>query len=333
MITPVALCHRTAWLYHHAPRREEVRARLADYRSWDEGLGERDVAERIRRFLLDCGVPARELDVLDVLSSQVYERGRGDDFCFHVLGGRSWEGLLVHASLDIYVVDEPLCLVQAAEWMSPAALLEYAFELCGDYEQHYSERGWDYVEASHRHTAAGLAGCVEELAGMRGAKRARQALSRARDGSRSPMETALALMVVSPRSDGGLGYRGIVMNERVDVPRDLRRHYSSPYYLLDVYAPGHHAALEYDGDDHAGLGRRTHDVDRASALAGMGIEVRNVTAQHFSRQLELHRVLTWFADRLGLRVDMDADFQRRQNALREFAIRRWAGRPCCERRP
>lgn len=115
------------------------------------------------------------------------------------------------------------------------------------------------------------------------------------------------------------------MNERVNVPRELRKHYSSLYFELDIFAPGHNAALEYDGDDHASLARRTHDVDRASALASMGIEARNVTAQHFSRQLELHRVLAWFADRLGLHIDIGADFQRRQNALREFAIRRWRG--------
>ena len=323
MITPIALCHRTAWLYHHAPRREEAHVRLADYLTWEDGLSERAVAERVRRFLLDCGVPARELGAIDVLSSRAYERGRGEDFCFHVLGGRTWKGLLVRASSDIYVVDEPLCLVQAAEWMSPAGILEYSFELCGDYEQLYSEDGWSYVEAPRRHTVAGLLARVEEMRDVRGARKARQALGRVMDGSRSPMETALALMVVSPRSDGGLGYRGAVMNERVDVPRELRKHYSSPYFELDIYALRHDAALEYDGDDHASLARRTHDVDRASALASMGIETRNVTSQHFSRQLELHRVLAWFADRLGLHIDMGVDFQRRQNALREFAIRRW----------
>lgn len=137
------------------------------------------------------------------------------------------------------------------------------------------------------------------------------------------METALAMMVVAPRSLGGLGYSGVVMNERVDVPRELRRHYLSPYFELDVFAPRHNAGLEYDGDEHARLDRRTHDVDRASALGDMGYEVRNVTARHFSRQLELHRVLVWFADRLRLRVNMDDGFQRRQNELRKFAIRRW----------
>ena len=247
------------------------------------------------------------------------------DFCFHVLGGRAWEGLLVRASFDIYVVDEPLCLVQAAEWMSPAGLLEYAFELCGDYEQVYGEDGWSYVEKPREHMAVELLARIEAMSGVRGARKARQALGRAMGGLCSPMETALALMVVSPRGDGGLGYRGTVMNKRVNVPRELRKHYSKPCFELDIFALGHNAALEYDGDDHASLARRTHDVDRASALASMGIEARNVTARHFSRQLELHRVLAWFADRLGLHIDMDADFQRRQNALREFAIRRWRG--------
>lgn len=323
MITPVALSHRTAWLYHHSAGREVVRRRVDSYGTRDEGLGERGVAVRIRRFLLDCGVSGRELGVLDVLSSRTYERGTGTDFRFHVLGGRSWEGLLVHAAPDAYVADEPLCLVQAATWMSELELLEYAFELVGDYEQILGENGWTYVERPRRHTKKSLAVALDGLASVRGVAMARRALSRACEGSRSPMETALAMMVVAPRPLGGLGYRGAVMNERVDVPRELRRHYSSPYFELDVFAPRHHAALEYDGDEHARLDRRTHDVDRASALGDMGYEVRNVTARHFSRQLELHRVLAWFADRLGLHIDMDADFQRRQNALREFAIRRW----------
>lgn len=323
MITPIALSHRSAWLYHHAYRRADVLRRVDSYGSWDDGLGERGVAERVRRFLLDCDVPGCELDVLHVLSSRPYERGGGADFRFHVLGGRSWDGLLVHAAPDVYVADEPLCFVQAATWMSELELLEYAFELVGDYEQLLGENGWTYIERPRRHTKVTLAADLDGLSGVRGVARARRALGRACEGSRSPMETALAMMVVAPRSAGGLGYAGIVMNERVDVPRELRRHYSSPYFELDVYAPRHGVGLEYDGDDHARLDRRTHDVDRASALGDMGYEVRNVTARHFSRQLELHRVLAWFADRLHLRINMDDAFQRRQNELRKFVIRRW----------
>ncbi len=323
VITPVVLSHRTAWLFHHAPDRDAIQRQMRDYRSWDEGLYEKDIADRIRRLLIDCGVPSSELDIFELLSSRCYERGNTSDFRFHVMDGRSWEGLLTRASADIYVVDEPLCLVQAATWMSPNELLEYAFELCADYESQFSDEGWGYVGLPARYTPEELLEKMAELAGVRGVYKARTALGQVKAGARSPMETALAMMVTAPRSRGGLGYPGIVLNDRVDVPSGLRRHYSSSYFELDICAPRHGVGLEYDGGDHAELGRRTHDVDRASALAAMGYEVRNVTSRHFSRQLELHRVLAWFADRLSLNIDMDAEFQRKQNELREFVIRRW----------
>lgn len=137
------------------------------------------------------------------------------------------------------------------------------------------------------------------------------------------METALALMVVLPKRQGGLGYSDIAMNQRLDIPASLKTSMSSKYLEADLFSKKAGVVIEYDGENHGELKRRTHDADRTGALELMGYKVRTLTSRHFSGKLEMHRAMNGIAKMLGVRPDVSADFQERQSALRERLIEGW----------
>lgn len=320
MDTPVILSHRTAWLLHHAPRRKQAVEQARQQDIFEPDLKACGIAVRLRTFLLACGIDESELDRIDTLVYFSHDRQRTPAIRSHVLGRIPDSRHLLGVAKGLLVVDEELCYLQAATWMVPLELVEYGFEVCGNYETRLGE---NYVELPARTSKAELASTIAELPRVRGAKRARQALSLVRDRSRSPMETALALAIMLPAESGGLGYKDIEMNRSVPIPGNMRRLCPSDHLDVDIYAPSVGAGVEYDGSAHAELERRTRDADRASVLGAMGIPSRTITAGHFASQLGFHRALLGVARLLGVEGRTDAEFQRRQNDLRMWLIRSW----------
>ena len=187
----------------------------------------------------------------------------------------------------------------------------------------YGDQG--YIEAAPLASVDGIRQAMSLMGGVRGSKRADRALVRVRDGARSPMEAAVALLVMLPKDRGGLGYLGIEMNHGLAVPDSLRSVYAHPSIELDIYAPHRRLDIEYDGSAHSGLDRRTHDADRASVLAAIGINTRTLTARHLANQLELYRALGGIASLLDVPYPSSAEYQHAQNDLRSKLIGGWKG--------
>lgn len=324
MDVPVVLSHRTAWLFYHAPNRAAVMASERDYGVGELGITPRQVGERVRAVLLDCGVPREELTTLDVITSFAPDRPRARGFATHALGSLLTADHVTGIVPGLMVVDASLCFLQAATWMSYLELIEFGYELCGDYEVPLRSASEDYVERGALGSRAELLGTVSQYDAARGAKLARRALVRIRDHSRSPMETAAAMAIVVPKKLGGLGYRGIVLNKRVDIPPKLRNLSSSTYYELDIYAEKFRYGIEYNGGRHSESRRRAHDAERTGVLDAMGITVQVLTKGQFSSQLAFHRAVNTIARNLDVRLNPTPAFQRAQNALRQFVIRGWS---------
>lgn len=104
--------------------------------------------------------------------------------------------------------------------------------------------------------------------------RARRALSLAADGSRSPMETALFLMLTLPIEMGGYGIAKPVLNKPVPVQLD------KDDLIPDLLWEEHGLVVEYQSDEfHESKGRdRTdHDIMRANELRAEGYQVLEAT--------------------------------------------------------
>lgn len=327
MDLPVVLSHRTAWLYYHAPHRTDVLASKEDFGIARIGIRLHTVAERITRFLAACGVPDSELREIDVLSSFSFMRANSDPFKPHAHGAVITENDVYEVVPGLCVVREELLFVQAATWMNPLELIAFGYELCGLYRLPLEDTDAEpYRPCDAKTTRDKLLACIRGHKGLRGVKRARIALTRVRDRARSPMETAVAMMIVLPRKLGGLGYRDIRMNERLEVPADVRPLTTSSFFEVDLYAPRRRVGVEYDGEVHAEPTQRSRDAERLSALAAMGVHIHVITQGQFAEQLALHRALNAVARDLSITCEATPEFQRAQNELRKGIIRSWAKR-------
>lgn len=220
------------------------------------------------------------------------------------------------------VVDEGMCFVQAGSWMSEPEQLEYGYEICARYHLNHLSAG-EYIEMGQRCTVADLITYCSENRCRQGVARAAAVLKRVRDGARSPMETATAILIVAKRSQGGLGYTKIELNHRVDVPSEFKHLAKAGYFEIDVYAPASGTGIEYNGSDHLDKQRSASDAERMTVLGALGFRMIVLTGTQFAHQLQLHRTMNAIALAMGLKCDRSEAFQKRQNDLREFVIRNW----------
>ncbi len=136
-------------------------------------------------------------------------------------------------------------------------------------------------------TLASLAEVLEAL-GSRGysqaVHRAQKVRELAFDGSASPMETSLALLLTLPLEFGGFGLPRPQLNVPIDVSISGGRMTVTPDFLWREQR----VALEYDSDEfHVNKGREQagRDALRANALLAVGYRVFRATTQ-MTRTLE-----------------------------------------------
>ena len=334
MDVPICLSHKTAWLLYHAPGRFEALERKYDYGIHAAAPMPKRLADCVVRFLEDCGVSARELDAIDALVSFAFERSHsGGRFRTHSLGMPVFADYLVELVSGLLMVDPRLCFVQAASWLNELELIEFGYELCGSYELPiHTAAAWarpcgggevEYTARRPLTTRAALQKFVKSNSGLKGSRAAEKALVRVRDGSRSPMETATALAIVMPRCRGGLGFKGVELNRRIDIPDEFRNLTTSSYFEVDIFAPRRNAGVEYDGGTHEEATRRAHDVERLATLNAMGVSVQTLTKSQFANQLAFHRAMNAVARMFGCKAGSSIEFQRAQNELRQALIRNW----------
>ena len=347
MDMPIVLSHRTAWLYHNVARLQTPVSSACDHSEQlvlvcadgihdelrvpspppvDIGLHGKLKAscaiEVIRDHLVDLGIDRGELDRIDILHSFDFERPGAKTVCCHAFGDLIPADHLIEIARNLFVVDEAMCFAQASSWMSELEQLEYGFEICARYHLDHLHPG-GFVEMPERYRAEDLVEFCELFRSHRGVRRALRIARRVRDGARSPMETALAIMVVAKRSQGGLGYCKIELNHRIDIPASFKHLTRAEYCEIDLFAPVVNGGLEYNGSDHLSRERSSRDAERLAVLTAMGYKIVILTGTQFANQLQMHRALNNVATLLGIVCDRSEEYQKLQNELRTFVIRNW----------
>lgn len=240
---------------------------------------------------------------------------------------------------SVFAIDEEkcvaspeLCLVQMANSLPLAKLIELGLELCGS----YSIPDRDLTESSlfsDNKTVYGLppitnvgriTSFIEQASGISGLRLARRALDYLQNGSASPMETVLTLLLTLPYRLGGYGLPQPRLNARVK-PSPITRGYKEgkAYYALDLYWHEARIAVEYDSDlHHTGADRINEDSMRRTDLALMGINVITVTRQQVYGIADFDRVANLLASHLrtNLRHDRNPTFTDSRRKLRESLL-------------
>lgn len=322
MDAPIVLSHKTAWLYYQASG--------VDALGKDRNLPAltptqrtpRSFAKSIRKTLTACGVDEDRLDKLDILISFPEERTQSAAFRPHSYGAIIPAAELVSIAPGLLVVHPSLCFLQSASWMSEYEQLEFAYELCGNYLGPQLDQS-GYTKSSSLDNVRHLREAAKNHPNMKGIKQTRRVLRMVKDNSRSPMETALAMMLAEDRTRGGLGFRSFDLNKRVDIPLKYKKCSANGYFEIDLLTQAQRFAIEYDGQYHNEFLRRAHDAERLSVLRLMGYQTQTITAAQFSSQLGLNRSLNAICQTLGISVNSSAGFQKAQNELRKFVIRNW----------
>ena len=218
-------------------------------------------------------VSGPELAIIQLCSAQ----GKLDALLdAHVEAVRAEERVIAEAGLD----ERPTC-DPPLEWERIRRLVAATLVTCefaGTYR--LAGHGGVTYHAAPLTTIKRLRCCAGEIGDFQGTRRARRVCDIAFDGSASPMETAVALILTLPLDFGGYGLEKPLLNHAIDVSgwRDVPLGVDA--ITPDLLWPDQRIVLEYDSaefhprDDVSRLGK---DASRANALTALGWRVFRAT--------------------------------------------------------
>ena len=165
-------------------------------------------------------------------------------------------------------------------------LVKIGLELCGSYS------GWKLPSATRRSQRREEQGCtfdvpyvlqarhlrkfVERVAGHDGAVGARQAARFVLDGSASPMETAVYLLLCLPKRVGGYGLPKPQLNPKLTITNPSGTETIERY--PDLFWEGANIDVEYNSDEeHSGEWSRYRDSRREVELTVADVRVLPLT--------------------------------------------------------
>lgn len=179
--------------------------------------------------------------------------------------------------------------------------LLHGYQLCGTHA--LAEVSGGIVQRPPLASTADLGSFINRHPGLRGTRIARNRLRHLRDGSASPMESALALRLLLPKKKDGLGIPSLVLNHCIEIPTQLQRSAGCRRFRLDVFIPEANIGVEYDSDAfHTASEKISCDAVRRNILEGLGIRMITVTRRQLIDADEFHGVAESINALLGRRV-------------------------------
>lgn len=255
---------------------------------------------------------------LHVLVSNDAARRSSREAVSHVQGGALPPGSVLDSCNGFCVCSPELTFVQMATVFSLARLIELGFELCGTYDA----ADGDVRECMPLASVDKLASYVASLGRVHGKRKAARALRYVADGSASPRETTLTMLLCLPYALGGYGIEMPLLNRRIDLTRRARRIAGRNYLVCDLFWPDAMLDVEYDGGQHADPEHMSKDSMRRDALLSMGITVVTVTKWQLDDGGSFNGIAHMVAQRLGKQLRYkDPEFTRASLALRSELLR------------
>lgn len=200
-------------------------------------------------------------------------------------------GSLISIDHDLYVICPELVVIQIAGRSDVDAidLAQIIMELCGTYSLYPSlEKEARSCSCSYGlQPVMAIATLRKYMQQTRLTKKGRQTLSAALclvcEGSASPAETGLALMLSRAVDCGGYGFGSPLCNARLDFPDDMTEYASCGHYTIDLFWQDCLAGIEYES--------ATFHFDPLAGLPREGLTWGQVDAWRasFIRKAELDR--------------------------------------------
>ena len=221
--------------------------------------------------------------------------------------GKTPDGCFVSIGDGVDVSAPSFCFFQMAGELPLVKLIELGYELCGSYalpvKSEYSP-GQEYADKTtygHQQLTStkALKAFTTRMEGVKGQKKARRALRYIADGSASPMETILSMLLTLPHKLGGYGLPAPKLNKRIDPGKAARQRSGKTHYKCDLLWPKAGFAVEYDSDFyHSNTERIVRDSKKRLDLIARDITVITLTSEQLRSTTEFEALAKLLAGKL-----------------------------------
>jgi len=304
------ICHNSAldhWRSHGNARIE------ASVRQRRKNLPEKfpSITEILDRMPVGLSYP------IDLMVISKNAKWKSKVFRPHIYTRDVPEWSFISLGSGVYVSSPSFCFFQMAGELPLVKLIELGLELCGTYSLPVNN-GKTLYGHPRLTNANSLKAFTIQMKGIKGQRKATGALRYIVDGSASPMETKLFMLLTLKYILGGYGLLAPKLNKRVDPRKATTKMSNKKYFVCDLFWPQANLAVEYDSDaNHTGSDRINDDSKKRTSLESAGIKVITVTNQQIQSADEFDIVAKEIAKRLRKPLrNNDQKFKKAQRELR-----------------
>ena len=247
---------------------------------------------------------------LHIMIGNAEARRKRKTMRLHLFDGQTPEGSFIRIDDGLFVSSPEFCFLQMASLLPLAGLIELGYELCGTYsipavgDPNVPERG--FHKRQPLTNSKRLAAFLVRIPGVNGHQNALKAVRYILEGSASPMETKLSIILTLPYKLGGFGFPRPELNKRVVPSKTDKRFSGKASYVCDLFWTDHNLAVEYDSVlFHAGQGQIADDSKKKNTLTMMGVTTISVTKQQLYSREEFEKTAVAIAKCLGKRLRCD----------------------------
>lgn len=177
----------------------------------------------------------------------------------------------------ISVASPELVLLQIAPLVTVEELAALMTEFCGGYTV-IDDSLHGMVKRPPLTTKRKLQAYAQRIGSAKHVQKFATAANLAYEGSRSPMETAAALLLGMPRHRGGYGFGDLCLNAPIKLDKNAQSQFCVKELHPDVMWPERRVCIEYDsGEFHSELQRVVNDANRKNAFTHLGYTVATLT--------------------------------------------------------
>ena len=201
----------------------------------------------------------------------------------------------------IHVASPALCFVEMCKTLTFTEALELGMEFCGTYANR--EDQWEIIPTRdyQLESASSLLRKTANWHDIHGLVQARKVARFLADGSASPMETRLYLLLCLPRMRGGYNLSCPELNAELILPEKEQLMLGQRLVRPDFLWRKEKVILEYDGGYHNEQNQTIRDEKRRVLLEALGYTVFALKKQHICDALTLDELASTLAVKLGLR--------------------------------
>ena len=231
-----------------------------------------------------------QLEHVDILVPDASRRFASQRIVRHSWTGPLPDGAFYQMAADVFVTSPEFSLLLMSKSLPFNELIRLTSELCSRYATSDSERG--FVDRPPLTSPAKITKFLNKLGSVSGSAKLKRALRYAVVNARSPMETALGIIIGMPPRLGGFGLGAVELNHRIDLEGEAAMMAGRSYVELDFFFPGHNVSLEYESNAfHACPEKVSSDARRNNTLRALGLTVINLTWDQVRNPILLEGVM------------------------------------------